>query len=144
MRNLSAAWSVLAGLHAFLSAVVVVLFLGPVAATLATTLGLPAGRAPIEMAVPAAVIGAITWWAIAERQRRYRYGLGALFGVSVAVLTVLFWVLVFVAVWGPRLVLSGWFVVALVLAVTAVAGLLTGLLLMHARRQLMARSMTDR
>lgn len=136
MSDRSAVWSASAGLCAFCSAVVLLLFLDPVAGTLAKLVGLPSGYAPAAMAAPTAVVGAAVWWAIVERRRRYRYGPGVLFGVSVAALTVLFWVLAFTVVWGPRLVLSGWFVVAFVLAVTSPVGCLTGLSMMYARRRL--------
>jgi hypothetical protein len=136
MSHRSAVWSASAGLYAFLWAAALLVFLDPVTGTLAKLVGLPTGYAPVAMAVPAAAAGAVAWWALAERRRRYRYGIGALFGVSVAGLTVLFWVLAFAVVWGPRLVLSGWFLVALVFGVTSLAGSLAGMPLMYARRRL--------
>jgi hypothetical protein len=136
MSHRSAVWSASAGLYAFLLAVALLVFLDPVVGTLAKLVGIPGGYAPVAMAVPAAAAGAVAWWTIVERRRRYRYGLGAFFGVAVAGLTVLVWVLVFAVVWGPRLVLSGWFLVAVVFGVTSLAGSLTGMPLMYVRRRL--------
>lgn len=128
-------WSIAAGGYAYLVGTLMLVSLSPVAETMGPIVGLPEDYVVFLMATPAAVIGAAVWWAFVERSNAYSYPLGAAFGGLTAVLTVVAWVLTFVAVWGVRLVLTGWLLVAAVLAVTVIAGLVSGLPLMSARRR---------
>lgn len=128
-------WSIAAGVYAYLVGTLTLLTLSPVAETMGPIVGLPENYAVFLMAAPAAVIGAAVWWVLVERSNAYSYPLGAAFGGLTALFTVFAWVLKFVDAWGLRLVLTGRLLVAAVLAVTVVAGLVSGLPLMSARRR---------
>jgi hypothetical protein len=91
--------------------------LSPVSDVLSETLGVPARFSQLAMAVLTGVLGGIIWWLAVERRRSYGYVAGTLAGVSAAVSTVGFWLLVFASVWGVELVLTGSVLVAFVAAV---------------------------
>lgn len=135
MPSRQTTWSVAAGIYAYLVGTLTLLTLSPVAETMGPIIGLPETYAVFLMAAPAAVVGAAVWWTLVERSRAYSYPLGAAFGGLTALLTVAAWVLKFVEAWGLQLVATGWVVVAFVLAVTVVAGLVSGLPLMTVRRR---------
>lgn len=125
-----------AGVYTFLCSIVLLLLLYPVSTTLVQILGLPTGLSVFLLAGPVAVLGAVVWWAVVERPKKYTYGFGIIFGLLTVLATVLFWVLVFTVVWGPSLVVTGWFLIAFVLVASTPVGLVTGLTGMYARRRL--------
>ncbi|MBV0903264.1 hypothetical protein [Haloarcula salina] len=130
------AWSLLAGAYAFVCSSLVLLRLGAVAGTLLTVLGLPEPYAGVLVPASAGVVGAVGWWALVERRAAQSYLLGALFGLTTAVVTVSLWTLAVAVVWGPRTVLlAGVVVIGFALAVTAPLGAVAGLPLMYARRR---------
>lgn len=91
-------WSIAAGVYAYLVGTLTLLALSPVARTMGPIVGLPENYAVFLMAAPAAVAGAAVWWTLVERADAYSYPVGAAFGGLTAVLTVVAWVLAFVAV----------------------------------------------
>lgn len=135
MPSRETAWSLVAGGYAFLCGAVLMAGTQPVAGALAGILGIETGYPALLMAGPAAVLGAGVWWTVVERRRTYSYRRGALFGGITALATVAAWVLRSLEIWGFELVATGWFVIAWLLATTAVAGLLVGVPLMYARRR---------
>lgn len=130
------AWSTVAGCYAFLCGTVLVASLDPIHHTMAAILGVESGYLALVLASPAAVLGAAAWWTVVERAGPDSHLRGALFGGVTAVATVTAWVLRALSVWGFELVASGWFVIAWMFALTAVAGVVTGLTLVVVRRRL--------
>jgi hypothetical protein len=125
-----------AGVYTFLCSIVLLLLLYPISNTLVQILGLPTGLSTFLLAGPVAVLGAVVWWAVVERPKKYTYRFGMVFGLLTVLATVLFWVLVFSVVWGPSLVLTGWFLIVFVLVVSIPVGFVTGVTGMYARRRL--------
>jgi len=107
----------------------------PVSDVLLQTLGVPGRLSQVVMALPAGIFGGSVWWMVVERRRSYGYVAGTFAGASATVGTVGFWLLVFVAVWGPELVLAGAVLIAFVAALAVPVGLLTGLSFMLLRRR---------
>lgn len=136
MPSRETTWSIAAGGYAFLCGTVLMASLHPITGTLAGLFGVEFGRPSLLLASPATLLGATVWWAVVERRGTYSYLRGALFGGLTAVATVVAWVLRSLQVWGLELVATGWFVVAWMLAMTAVAGLVAGVPLVYARRRL--------
>lgn len=135
MPSRATTWSIAAGGYAFLCGTVLLATAQPISGTLLEALGVRTRVPMVLMAAPAALLGAVVWWAVVERRGTYSYPRGAIFGALTATVTVFAWVLKFLEVWGFELVATGWFVVAFVLALTGVGGLLSGLPLMYARRR---------
>ena len=129
-------WSIVAGCYAFLCGAALMGSLDPIHHTMAGILGVETGYPALVLASPAALLGAAAWWAVVERAGPESYLRGALFGGLTAVATVTAWVLRALSVWGFELVASGWFVIAWMLAMTAVAGVVSGLPLVVVRRRL--------
>lgn len=139
MVSRSTTWSLLAGLVAFLSSVLALWVLSPLARTFVKLLTLPTGYSTLLLASPVPVIGAVLWWTMVERPERFGYVHGGAYGALVAVLTVTFWVLAFVVVWELALVLVAGVLVGFALVVTVPVGGVGGLVLMYARRALPGR-----
>lgn len=131
----STKWSLTAGAYLLSCAIVLLLVTRQVTGLVAELLGLPSGSVA-WLAAPVPVAGAAVWWAAVERRGRYTYLYGVAVGLATAILTVLFWVLRGVFVWGPELVASGWPLVFAVLVPTVPAGLVAESTLMYARRRL--------
>lgn len=129
-------WSIYVGVYAFCYSTVLLLLLSPISNTLVGILGLPGGYSGFLLALPVVGLGTVVWWVVIERRGTYTYRLGAAFGLLTVLSTVLFWVFVFSIVWGPMLVLSGWFLVLFVIVVSVPIALVTGVSGMYARRRL--------
>jgi hypothetical protein len=127
-------WSVIASGYLLLCAVGLLLVLSQVTTLVAEILGVPAGS-PLGLAAPAPVVGAVAWWTGVERGGRLTYLSGGAVGLVTALLTVVFWLLWGVAVWGIEGVLAGWPLVFAVLAPSLPVGAIAGLPLMYARRR---------
>lgn len=136
MVSVSTKWSLSAGIYTFLCSTVLLLGLSPLSDTLVELLALPAEYSVFVLAAPAPFLGAIAWWAAVERRGTYTYPSGAIYGLSTALATMSFWVLVFASVWGVSLVWTGRLLVAFVAAVSLPVALLAGLVLVGARRRL--------
>lgn len=134
----STKWSVYAGLYMFVWATATAFLLSDVLGLLADAIGLPAPFAMVILASPALVIGAATWWAVVERRDAYSYRLAGAFGLVTALLTGVVWTVRFVTVWGVEMLVIPIvsLLVLLVLGIAVVAGVVTGLPLMYARRRL--------
>lgn len=134
-------WSLCAGLYTFVCGTVAAFVLSDVLALLADVIGLRTEYAMVALASPALVIGTVAWWAVVERRSAYTYLRGGTFGLVTALLTGLLWTARFVTVWGFEMLAVPVvpFLVVFVLGVAAVAGVLTGLSLMYARRRLNGR-----
>lgn len=128
-------WSVIAGGYLLLCAAGLLLVLSQVTALVAELLGLPTGS-PLGLAAPAPIVGAVAWWAGVERSDAFTYRYGGVVGLVTALLTVLFWLLWGVTVWGIDGVLAGWPLIVAVLVPTLPVGVIAGLPLMYARRRL--------
>lgn len=125
-----------AGVYTFVCATLMLLLLGPISDTLVEILALPTDYSSFLMAGPTLVVGTAVWWVVVERRGAYTYPVGAVFGLLTALLTVLFWLLVFAVVWEAGLVLTGGLLIGFVLAVAVPIGLVVGLSAMYARRRL--------
>jgi hypothetical protein len=132
-------WSLVAGVYAFLCGAVLLLLLSPVNNFLGELLGFSGAYSTFLLAGPALVFGAVVWSSAVERRSAYTYPFGALFGAATALLTMLFWLLVFALVWGVPLVRTGGVLIAFVLAVVVPAGLVSGVPMMYARQRLPGR-----
>lgn len=88
-------------------------------------------------ASPALVFGAVAWWGFVERRATYQYRFGALFGLVTALLTGMIWTGRFIDFWGIERVMIPLiaFLVFYILGLAVVAGVLTALPLMYARRR---------
>lgn len=126
-------WSIYAGVYGFLCSLILLSILGTIARTLIKLLGLPISYSGFLMALPVLFIGPVVWWTVVERLDKYTYLFGGVAGILTALLTVVFWVLIYVVVWGPLLVLTGWFLILLVLVISIPTAFIVGLLLMYAR-----------
>jgi hypothetical protein len=129
-------WSVVAGLAAFLFGTVTLVVLSPLATVLADLLNVPAAYSTVMLSGPAAVVGAIVWWASVEQATEYSYVRGVAFGVLTALGTIVVWLGVYSVVWGPKLVATGWILIAFVGVATVPVALLVGVVVMYARREL--------
>lgn len=134
-------WSLCAGLYTFVCGTAAALVLSDVLVLLADAIGLPTEYPMVALASPALVIGAVAWWAVVERRSAYTYLRGGAFGLVTALLTGLLWTVRFVSVWGFEMLATPVIplLIVLVLGVAVVAGALTGLSLMYARRRLNGR-----
>jgi len=131
-------WSIYAGLYTFGCGTATALVLSDVLRVLADVIGLPARYAMLVLATPALLIAPAVWWALVERRGSYTYPRGVAFGVLTALGTGLVWMARFVSVWGPEMVAVPMVgvLVLLVVGLVVVAGAVTGLPLMYARRRL--------
>lgn len=131
-------WSVYAGLYAFVCATALAFLLSDVLVLLGDVLGLPGAYSMFIFASPTLAIGASVWWALVERRGAYSYVIGGAFGLVTALLTGLLWVLRFVSTWGLEMLRANGIqiLVGFVLGMAVVAGGLSGLGLMYARRRL--------
>lgn len=134
----STKWSVYAGVYMFVWATATAFLLSDILGPLADVIGLPAPFAMGILASPTLVIGAATWWAVVERQGAFSYRLAGACGLVTALLTGLLWTARFVTVWGVEMLVIPIvsLLVLLVLGLAVIAGVLTGLPLMYARRRL--------
>lgn len=132
------AWALSAGIYMFVCGTVVSILLSDVLALLADVIGLPTEYWMVILASPAFAIGAVVWWTVVERRELYTYRLGCAFGLVTALFTGLLWTGQFIFVWSVEMaaipIVS--FIIALVVGLTAVAGLLASIPLMYVRRQL--------
>ncbi|MFB6152743.1 MAG: hypothetical protein ABEJ27_00680 [Halodesulfurarchaeum sp.] len=125
----------------FIWGIVVAFLLSDMLGLLADVIGLPTGYWMIVFASPAFAFGAVSWWIVIERRESYTYFLGGAFGLLTALLTGLLWTAQFIRVWGvemTRIPIIG-FLIVFVLVVATIAGVLTALPLMYARRRLNRR-----
>lgn len=133
----SVKWSITAGGYMFVCGVVTAFLLSDFLVLLADVIGLPATYAMVIFASPTLIFGAIAWWILIERRASYTYIIGALFGLVTALLTGMVWTIRFIDFWGVEMIVIP--IVALlivyVLGLAIVAGVLTGLPLMYARRR---------
>jgi hypothetical protein len=122
----------------FVCAVLVALLLSDVLSLLADGLGLPTEYWMVILASPAFAIGTVVWWVAIERRNSQSYLLCGAFGLATAVFTGLLWTAQFVRFWGVEMaeVPAVGFLIALVLGITAIAGVVLALPLMYARRRL--------
>lgn len=129
-------WSLIAGIYLFVCGIVTVVLLDEILSLLADVIGLPATYALIVCAAPILLIGSDTWWAVVERRDAYTYLFGAVAGLLTAVLTGLLWTAQFVGVWGVEMLMTPMVsvLVLFVFGITVLAGALTGVPLMYARR----------
>lgn len=104
---------------------------------LADVIGLPTEYAMGIFAIPALFVGMGVWWSLIERRNAYTYGYGAMFGLVTAFVTGIIWTLRFVNVWGIETLTADVvpYLVGFVLGVATLTGILTGVLLMGARRR---------
>ena len=127
-----------AGLCTFVCGTATALLLHDVLALLADVIGLTSAYSMVVLSSPALVVGTVVWWVVVERRDSYTYLLGGIFGLVTALLTGLLWTVRFVRYWGFEMltvdIVS--FLVVFVLGLAAVAGTLTELPLMYARRRL--------
>jgi hypothetical protein len=130
--------SLSAGLYMFVCAVLVALLLSDVLSLLADGLGLPAGYWMVILASPAFAIGTVVWWVAIERRNSQSYLLCGAFGLATAVVTGLLWTAQFVRFWGVEMAETPavGYLIALVLGITAIAGVVLALPLMYVRRRL--------
>lgn len=137
----SVRWSAVAGLYLFVCGTATALLLADVLALLAEVIGLPMALWMVVLASPALVVGAVAWWAVVERRGSYSYLLGGTVGLVTALLTGLLWTGRFASAWGIEMLAVGVvpLLVGVVLGLAAIAGALTGLPLMYARRRLAGR-----
>lgn len=135
-------WSLYAGLYMFGCGIVTALLLDEILVLLAEVIGLPATYSLVTLASPALLFGAVAWWAVVERREGYTYHLGGVFGLVTALLTGALWTARFVSYWGFEML--GTPIMALlavfVLGVAGLAGVLSSLPLMYARRRLNTRA----
>lgn len=129
-------WSLYAGIYTFLWSTLVLVLLGALSRTLVELLNLPPDLGPVLLAAPVPVIGAALWWGVVERRDGYTYLHGGVFGLLTASSNVVFWLLVYSAIWGVSVVVAGGILVVFVLVVVLPTGFLVGLPLMFARRRL--------
>lgn len=136
-RSPATKWSMCAGLYTFVCGIAVAFLLSDILGLLAEVLGFPAGYAMAVLASPALVIGAVVWWVVVERRETYTYLGGAAAGLLTALFTGVVWTARFVSAWGFEMLSAGpvAIIVAFVFGVVGVAGALTGLPLMYARRR---------
>lgn len=120
----------------FVFGIVTAVLLSDFLVLLADVIGLPSTYAKVIFASPALVFGAVFWWVIVERRASYKYRFGAVFGLVTALLTGMVWTGRFIDFWGVEMVVIPIiaFLVFYVLGLAVVAGVLTALPLMYARR----------
>jgi hypothetical protein len=141
-RSRSARWSMYAGLYMFVCAAATAVLLSDIVALLGNVIGFPAPFSMVVLAVPAFFTGAAVWWLLVERTGSYSYPLGGACGLLTALLTGLVWTGQFVRVWGVEMlgVPAVSVLVAFVFGVVVVAGALSALPLMYARRRTTRRA----
>lgn len=135
MLSPSTSWSIYGGVHAAVVGVVLLLLISPVSDALGTLLGVPTGHSAFLLAAPVPFLGAVVWWVLVERRESYTYASGATGGVPIALATVLFWALVFVAVRGFASVIAGVVLVGFAVVMSVPAALPVGIPLMYTRRR---------
>lgn len=135
-------WSLYVGLYMFGCGIVTAFLLDELLVLLADVIGLPATYSLVVLASPTLIIGAATWWTIVERRKAYTYRLAGVFGLVTALLTGTLWTARFVSYWGFEMlgipVVA--FLAVFVLGVAGLAGVLSSLPLMYARRRLNRRT----
>lgn len=136
-------WSLAAGLYLFTCGLVTAVVLSDLLVVLGEVIGLPAPYALIVFASPAFLLGAGSWWLLVERQRTYTYPAGAAVGAVTALGTGVLWTIRFVSVWGVEMAVVPivTFLIVFVIGITGLAGILTGLPLMYARRRLVPETL---
>lgn len=127
-----------AGLYTFALGTATSFVLDEILILFGEVIGLPASYSLVVLASPSLLVGAVVWWAVVERRNSYTYLRGGAFGLLTALLTGLLWTLRLVSVWGVEMLTATpvAVLVAFVLGVVSVAGALTGLPLLYARRRL--------
>lgn len=135
-------WSLYAGLYTFVAGVLTAVIFSDMLVLLADVIGLPPSYWPVIFAGPTILVGPGAWGLIVERRESYTYRLGALFGLSTALFTGLLWTARFVSVWGIEMVVIPiiTFLVVYVLGLAVIAGIVTGLPMMYARRRSRSRA----
>lgn len=131
-------WSVYAGLYLFVCGTAVAFLFADILVLLASVIGLPERYALGVLASPAFVVGAVVWWGFVEQPRAYSYLIGGAVGLVTALITGLVWTVRFVTVWGFEMLAvdAVFLLVGFVLGMVVIAGGITGLPLMYARRHL--------
>jgi hypothetical protein len=131
-------WSTDTGLYAFGCGTATALVLSDVLRLLADVIDPPARYAMVVLATPALLIAPVVWWAPVERRGSRTYLRGVAVGVLTALGTALVRTARFVSVWRVEMTAVPMVgaLVLLVIGLVAVAGLLTGVPLMYARRRL--------
>jgi uncharacterized protein YacL len=130
----------------FICGIVVALLLSDMLSLLADMIGRSSGAWMVIFASPAFVFGAVAWWTVIERRDSYTYLLAGAFGLITALLTGLLWTAQFIRFWGfemAEIPIIAFFIV-FVLGVTAIAGILTAIPLMYARRRLNRESSSQK
>jgi high-affinity Fe2+/Pb2+ permease len=130
-------WSVLAGVYAFGCGAVTALVLSAVLRVFAQVIGLPESLPVPLLAAPALLVGGVVWWALVERRATYTYPAGMWYGALTALLTGFVWTTWFLVVWSVDLLIAGptLLLVALVFALTTLAGTLIGPPMIFVRRR---------
>ncbi|WP_262177547.1 hypothetical protein [Haloarcula laminariae] len=131
-------WSLSAGLYMFICGTVVTVLLSDILGLLADVIGLPSEYWMVILASPTFAIGAVVWWTLIERRGSYTYVLGSVFGLVTALFTGVLWTGQFILIWGIEMaeVPVVAFLIGFVIGIVAIAGVLTALPLMYARRHL--------
>ncbi len=137
----STRWAIYAGLYLFLCGLATVYLLSDILGLLADVINLPTRYTLVILASPILGIGTGVWWLIVERRDSYSYLYGGLVGLLTALLTGLLWTARFIAIWGMEMITLPMvaLIVLYVLGFVVIAGTLTGLPLMYARRKLTPR-----
>lgn len=137
-RNESLRWSMYAGLYMYVCGTVVAFAFDDMLSLLADVIGLPGTYAMPLLASPALPVGALAWWVVVERRNSRAVRFGGVYGALTALLTWALWTARFVDVWGSEMLAATGvrYLVGFVLAVVLVAGAITGLPMMYARRRL--------
>lgn len=122
----------------YVCATLVALALNDVLVLLADVIGLPVTYAIPLLALPALPSGALVWWVVVERRGSRSFRFGSVYGALTALLTSALWTARFVSVWGREMLAATGvrYLVGFVFAVVLVAGAITGLPMMYARRRL--------
>lgn len=130
-------WSLYAGFYMFICGTVVAVLLSDMLSLLADVIGLPTKFWMVIVAGPAFAVGAGVWWVVIERHSAYTYRRGSAFGLLTALLTGGLWTAQFIRIWGVEMaeipIIA--FFILFVLGFAAIAGVLTAVPLMYARRR---------
>lgn len=138
----SRTWPVYAGLYLYGCGVVLAVLLNDVLTLLGDVIGFPTPYSLVAFASPALLFGGLTWWLVVEQRAAYAYRFGAVVGLLTALLTGAIWTARFVVVWGVEMLTVPMVavLVGFVLGFAVLAGVLSGLPLMYARRRLNTRA----
>lgn len=105
---------------------------------LAEAIGLPTEYWMVILASPTLATGAGVWWTVIEWHGTYTYRRGSAFGLVTALFSGLLWTVQFIRSWGFEMaeipIIA--FIIVFVLGFAAIAGVLTAIPLMYARRRL--------